>query len=371
MRIAFLLAFFFSIAGVSAGGTGITYIGHASFVITSPAGVRIVVDPFNSNRWLGYHYPEDVEADAVLITHPHYDHDASYYWGDSVPVYREPGHYRFGDVALVGVKGKHADPYGKDFEQKNTIWLVEAGGVRIAHLGDNGPLTDANVRALGRVDVLMVPADGDDHILKGNEIRAIRESLDDPLVIPMHYRLDGFLGLPKSLGPLKPWLDKQSGVETLSSNVTELTPDNLSGRKVLVFQPSPKLRSWSKGLQQGWDYLSQARSILSNHPNQLSEAVALVEKAHASADCIVFSYQWGRALAEAGRHEEAVATLESALARAGRGDWENRMRARTLLGQLYDRAGRANEAHEQYRIVLQHSYRTELLEIAREGLDGP
>ena len=57
----------------------IEYIGHASFVIESPNGVRIVIDPFNSNRWLGFRYPESVgkPADAVLVTHPHYDHDAS------------------------------------------------------------------------------------------------------------------------------------------------------------------------------------------------------------------------------------------------------------------------------------------------------
>ena len=44
----------------------VEYIGHASFVVESPAGVRVVIDPFNSNRWLGYRYPESVEADLVL-----------------------------------------------------------------------------------------------------------------------------------------------------------------------------------------------------------------------------------------------------------------------------------------------------------------
>ena len=68
-----------------------------------------------------------------------------------MPVFREPGEYRVGDVRLVGVEGKHADPYGEDFAQKNTIWLVEAGDVRIVHLGDNGPLTEAkNARELGQ-----------------------------------------------------------------------------------------------------------------------------------------------------------------------------------------------------------------------------
>lgn len=46
------------------------YIAHASFVVQSPSGVRVVLDPFNSERWLGYTFPADVRADAVLMSHP-------------------------------------------------------------------------------------------------------------------------------------------------------------------------------------------------------------------------------------------------------------------------------------------------------------
>ena len=80
----------------------VEYIAHACFVVTSSEGTRVVIDPYNSSRWLGYHFPDSVEADVVLVTHPHYDHDASYYWGDSTPVFREPGSARVGDVELLG-----------------------------------------------------------------------------------------------------------------------------------------------------------------------------------------------------------------------------------------------------------------------------
>ena len=64
----------------------------------------------------------------------------------------------------------------RHFERNDLGLQVErvAGGVRIAHLGDNGPLSDATAQELGRIDVLMAPADGDDHILKSNEIATIR-----------------------------------------------------------------------------------------------------------------------------------------------------------------------------------------------------
>ena len=356
------------VAGSVFAEVEVEYIGHASFVVASPGGVRVVLDPFNSNRWLGYRYPESVEADVVLVTHPHYDHDASYYWGESVPVFREPGEYRFQDVTLLGVEGKHADPYGEDFEQKNTIWLIEVGGIRIAHLGDNGPLTPANVETLGRVDVLMLPADGDDHILKPEAIAAARRDLNDPLVIPMHYRLEGFLDLPRSLGPVDPWLENQSGVVRLDSNRALLSRERDASRKILVFRPSPGLEVWSEGIVRGWQLLDEARSMMSNHPNQMSEVGALVQKATESAECIVFELNWARVLAQSGDAKGATAVLETALARAGRDDWQNRMEARSLLAELYAQEGRVDEAAAQHHVVLQNSYRTELLEKARTYL---
>jgi L-ascorbate metabolism protein UlaG (beta-lactamase superfamily) len=343
----------------------VEYIAHACFVVGSPGGTRVVIDPYNSNRWLGYGFPDSVEADAVLITHPHYDHDASYYFGDSVPVFREPGRYRVGDVELLGVEGGHADPYGKDFGQENTIWVVESGGVRIAHVGDNGPLSEDVMRKLGRVDVLMLPADGDDHILKRDEIAAIRSGLGQPLVIPMHYRLEGFLGLPRSLGPIDPWLEGQEGVVRLDSNRARLSRAADASRRVLVFRPSPDVEPWPKGLAEGWDRLSEVRQIMADEPGRASEAAALVQQAAESASCIVFSFQWAQVLAQSSRAPEAVGVLERALARAARDDWEYRMRARSLLAELYAGEGRVEEAAAQHRIVLDRSHRLELIEKAR------
>ena len=87
-------------------------------------------------------------------------------WDSTVPVFTDPGTFTVGDFAIHGIEGKHADPYGMEFGQINTIWLIEINGLRIAHLGDNGPITDENIQALGRVDVLMIPVDAQYHILK-------------------------------------------------------------------------------------------------------------------------------------------------------------------------------------------------------------
>ena len=43
--------------------------------------------------------------------------------------------------------------------------------------GENGPLADDTIRAMGHVDVLMIPIDSQFHILKADQITAIRVRL--------------------------------------------------------------------------------------------------------------------------------------------------------------------------------------------------
>src|SRR6266567_3754720 len=129
----------------------IEYIAHACFRVTSPSGKQVLIDPYASRVWLGYDFPSNVRADAVLISHPHYDHDGGEAMGRKVPwppntlVLRNPGTNQLADITIAGFAGKHADPWGKEFGQSNTIWLVEIAGLRIVHLGDNGPLSDATI----------------------------------------------------------------------------------------------------------------------------------------------------------------------------------------------------------------------------------
>lgn len=343
------------------------YIGHASFVVESATGTRVVIDPFSSTRWLGYQFPGEVPADAVLVSHPHYDHDASYYWGDSTPVFREPGEYRVGDVRITGVTGRHADPYGKDFGQKNTLWLIDAGGIRVLHVGDNGPLTPENFAEIGTVDVLMVPADGQDHILKPEAIAAAEHALKPRIVVPMHYRLEGFLGLPRSLGPVDPWLARRESVTRLDSHRLRVSAETPAG--TFRFLPSPDLRPWSEGLTEGWQLLDSARKLATDDAQAQGRAFELVKLAHEGDSSIVFAYQWARALGEAKRYAEATTVLERALAGAILDDWEFRCRAHALLGNLYEIAEEWDSARIQYLWVTRHSYRPELLDQAGEFLD--
>lgn len=235
--------------GTAEGGVEIEYVAHASFRLRDEHGTELLIDPFASRVWLGYDWPTGIEPDAVLITHPHYDHDAGRYrgtpfpWGEGTAVVDAPGSHRFGDFVVSGIEGKHADPYGMEFGQLNTIMVIEAYGLRIAHLGDNGPLTEDMVRGLGRVDVLMLPADGVDHIISKETTAEILATVDPRIVIPMHYRhpdLEPTADGPGDLGEIEPWLEGRDRVGRVRSHRTVVSVPVLPERReILVLDHAP------------------------------------------------------------------------------------------------------------------------------------
>lgn len=237
----------------------IEYIAHACFIIESDAGERILIDPFASNVWLGYAFPELPAVDAVVVTHPHYDHDAGRYrgqpwpWDETVQVFDSPGESALGSIKIRGVEGKHADPYGKEFGQLNTVFRIEVDGLSIVHVGDNGPLTAENYDGLRPVDILMVPADSLQHILKNHEISTIVAALEPRVLIPMHYRipeLEAESESPDALGGIESWLEGREHVVRLSSH--RWNPAKMSefvGREpaIVVFLPSPAIARPASG----------------------------------------------------------------------------------------------------------------------------
>jgi L-ascorbate metabolism protein UlaG (beta-lactamase superfamily) len=66
--------------------------------------------------------------------------------------------------------------------------IFEAEGLRVVHLGDLGhPLSDAQIRAIGAVDVLLIPVGGHFTIGPAEADRVIAQ-LKPRVVIPMHFK---------------------------------------------------------------------------------------------------------------------------------------------------------------------------------------
>lgn len=371
LRPLALLSLSLAVVSTASAQATLEYIGHACFAVESPAGTRVVIDPFNSNRWLGYHFPADIRADAVLVTHPHYDHDADYYFPERIPRFRLAGSYRIRDVEITGVKGKHADPYGREFGQQNTLWLVETGGLRIAHLGDTGPLSPQMADGLGKVDVLLIPVDDDDHILTRAQITEIRRRLQPKIVIPMHYRLTAISDLPRSVGPIDTWLSEQERVDRHESHRLELAPLELATAEPTVtsLRHHPRLRPWSTGLRKAWELRSKGGA--SRQAGDYAGALDQLQLAREFAPGVLaFTVEWAETKAIHDGLDSVAAELASSLRLSGRADREYAMRGHVLLSRALAEVGDPAGAERHAQFVIQNAWRHELVEQAKAVLSG-
>jgi len=186
------------------------YLGHSCFVITTPAGHRLLIDPYASGEWPGLALPT-THADRVLITNANWDHAAWRAVRGKPKVTEGPGTIEKDDYTIVGLAGRHADTGGEGIGYVNTVYVVRTGGIRLCHLGDNGPL-DASpglASAIGPVDVLMLPVDADKRVLTYEQAKAWVDALSPRVVIPMHYKIPGVsLDTIEGIGTITEWLSQ-------------------------------------------------------------------------------------------------------------------------------------------------------------------
>lgn len=164
----------------------ITYLGHASFLMETKAGTRIVTDPYAQDI-----LPHPVvKAHVVTMSHEHHDHcDLSQVKGDYVIV-NSTKNVTFLDVKITCVPCWHDEVQGKK-RGHNRAYVFEADGLKIVHLGDLGEApTPALVDACADADALLVPVGGT-YTLTGPEAAAAVKALGPKLTVPMHYRCPG------------------------------------------------------------------------------------------------------------------------------------------------------------------------------------
>lgn len=179
----------------------IGYLGHSCFSLTESTGTRIVTDPYGD---IGYFLPRDLHADAVTVSHGHYDHcNLSAVKGDPA-VFGKEGQYDFGGVHITAIKRYH-DAEGGKRRGENLIFTFRMDGLEVCHLGDLGEAcSPAIVGALLPVHVLLVPVGGI-YTIDCKQAKEYVERLKPSVVIPMHYKVkelnmeldtvDRFLGL--------------------------------------------------------------------------------------------------------------------------------------------------------------------------------
>lgn len=184
---------------VGPGQAGLTFIGHSTFLIESPGGIRIATDYNDFVKPQG-------SLDVVTMNHAHGTHYTDRPSPEIPNVLRgwslAGGAARYdltvGDVRVRNVPTNIRDWGGGTEEFGNSIFVFEVGGLCIAHLGHlHHTLLPGHLKQLGRIDVLLVPVDGS-YTMDVEGMVEVIQAIHPSLIIPMHIfsssTLERFLG---------------------------------------------------------------------------------------------------------------------------------------------------------------------------------
>jgi L-ascorbate metabolism protein UlaG (beta-lactamase superfamily) len=174
----------------------VEWFGQSAFRLDAD-GKTIAIDPFAgmaemaASRGMQFDYPaiEGVEADVLLVTHEHIDHNGVEAIGGEPAVLRSTaGRLESPIGEVVAIASEHDAAAGTE-RGPNTIFVFELDGLRVCHFGDFGQseLREEQAAAIGRIDLLILPVGGGP-TAGASEAAAIVERLKPRWVVPMHYR---------------------------------------------------------------------------------------------------------------------------------------------------------------------------------------
>src|SRR5690606_34622276 len=191
----------------------IRYLGHSAFLVEA-GGKKILFDPFLTGNPVCPVRADEVEADAILLTHGHADH-----LGDAVAIAKRTGalivsnheiatychrqgaprvhgmnhgggyHFDFGYVKMTPAWHTSSidTPQGLLYGGHPAGFILRADGVTLYHAGDTGLFRDMElIGELHPIDVALLPI-GDNYTMGPVDAAHAVRMLKPRYVIPMHY----------------------------------------------------------------------------------------------------------------------------------------------------------------------------------------
>lgn len=202
----------------------ITWNGHSCFTVSAD-GYSIVLDPYAPDSVPGL--PAlSLAGDQVLCSHEHGDHG----YREAVQI---SGASRKNPFHILKIDTYHDDQKGT-LRGENRIHILEAGGIRIAHMGDLGcMLKGEQLDQLKNLDAILIPVGGY-YTIDAVQAYELVQMISPRIVIPMHYRSDTF-GYPV-LGRLERYTELCKNVVVYDSNVMVIDADTRP--QTAVLQPA-------------------------------------------------------------------------------------------------------------------------------------
>lgn len=218
----------------------IRYIDHASFAIVTPDGTpdgMIAVTDYT-----GYIGTADIVPDVVTMNNAHSTHWTANVdpripkvlrgWGEGATA--ADHRLDLGAMLIRNVPTDTRGPFGEGARKDgNSIFIFEAGGLCIGHLGHLHQIpSDAQYAAIGRLDVVIVPVDGG-YTLRLADMAGVVRRLRSSVVIPMHWFTDE--SLQAFLAEMEP---EFSVVETGGAQIALSLRDLPTEPTLLVLEPA-------------------------------------------------------------------------------------------------------------------------------------
>ena len=212
----------------------IEYLGHSCFKLTESTGTSIVCDPYSEE--VGFHMPA-LSADAVTVSHGHYDHNAIEKVGGNPKIIDKESSIDLSGVEINSVKSFHDGNRGKK-RGENIIFKFRMDGIDVCHLGDLGEDCSSDlIETVLPVNVLLIPVGGN-YTLDAEMAKEYVDRIMPDIVIPMHYRTkDCKLDIDK----VDEFLNLFDGecIEETEGNSVELSRSDLGGEtKIIVLRKS-------------------------------------------------------------------------------------------------------------------------------------
>lgn len=245
----------------------IKWLGHASVLITSDSGLKIVTDPYLRGHHAapgGDLYYESVTepTDIIAITHEHPDHN----FISTIP--GTPAVVRGNEIkgrGKVNVKGiefwaipTFHDIAGGKILGENSLLCFEVDGMKICHNGDLGhTLTQAQISEMGKLDVFLfcigqlIPVgerhyvtrpDGkkepyyDGYIINADLANRLQDQISARVIVPIHYANER---CTFKLVSVDEYLKGKNNIIRMDSTEVELKKSRLpADTQIIVLKPA-------------------------------------------------------------------------------------------------------------------------------------
>ena len=209
--------------------TQLRWFGHSYFLMITMDGTRVAFDPHAISEYGAPIIAPDID----VMSHNHNDHNRKEVFSNAdskdlkafygIIAKGKGGDWAKIDEKVKDVRVRNVGTYHDEEEGakrgKNSAMIVEADGLVFCHLGDLGhELSEEQVKAIGPVDVLMIPVGGI-YTINGETAKKVVAQIKPRLyILPMHYGTRANMDIPTA----EEFLDGQKFVNKTESNLLEI-----------------------------------------------------------------------------------------------------------------------------------------------------